>query len=102
MFRFTHLDGDGGNAPVLEGDEPPATVVSTYSLPYLNESVSPVQKHYDPSRGGIRAAPILFQTAGVNLTMAYADEDANMHPVVRSITHIVKPEQRNAQGDLTT
>jgi len=81
VFRFTDLDGDGGNAPVLEGDELPSNRSFYVFITLLNESVSPVQNITTQVEEELEQHQFFFQTAGVNLTMAYADEDANMHPV---------------------
>lgn len=81
VFRFTDLDGDGGNAPDLLVDELPGNRSFYVFISLLNESVSPVQNISNQIAEELEQHQFFFQTTGVNLTMSYADEDANMHPV---------------------
>ena len=81
VFTFTDLDGDGGNAPVLEVDELPSNRDFYVFIRVLNESVSPVQNITAQVEEELDQHQFFFQTTGVYLTMSYADEDANMHPV---------------------
>ena len=81
VFRFTDLDGDGGNAPVIEVDDLPGNRDFAVFISFLNESVSPVQNITTQIENELEQHQFFFQTVGVNLTISYGDEDANMHPV---------------------
>lgn len=81
VFRFTDLDGDGGNAPVITTDELPSNRDFTVFISLLNESVSPAQNITAQIEEELEQHQFFFQIANADLTISYADEDANMHPV---------------------
>ncbi len=81
VFRFTDLDGDGGNAPVIEVEDLPGNRDFAVFISLLNESVSPTQNITTQIEDELEQHQFFFQTVGVNLTMSYGDEDANLQPV---------------------
>ncbi len=80
-LRFTDLDGDGGNAPVITGDSIPANRAFNMSVRVLNESGStPVEITNEIASEGT-AHQFFFQPVGTTLLVAYADADANGQPI---------------------
>ena len=81
VLSFQDLDGDGGNDPIITGGTLDTNKTYTGALVLLNEQENPV---------GDTTAEILeendmhqffFQTTIAGLTVDYADQDANGHPV---------------------
>lgn len=80
-FRFTDADGDGGNAPVLALDTLDAATVYNVSIFLLNESTTPTDtiSHEVLDEGVLHQ--FFFTVTGVDLSVAYADTDANGLPI---------------------
>ena len=80
-LRFTDADGDGGNAPVLTLDTLDAATGYDVSIFLLNESTSPTDtiSHEVLDEGVLHQ--FFFAITGVDLSVAYADTDANGQPI---------------------
>lgn len=80
-LRFTDADGDGGGAPVLDLDTLQADANYNVSATLLNETADPVDTISNEVLGEGVDHQLFFQTAGANITFAYADADANGNPI---------------------
>jgi hypothetical protein len=80
-LRFTDADGDGGNDPVLTGDTLPAGRAYNLALRVLDESGSTPEEITEEIDAEAEEHQFFFQTAGIDLQVAYADTDANGRPV---------------------
>lgn len=80
-LRFTDTDGAGGNAPVIVADTLPAGRAFGVAVRVLNESVNPAQEVSDEISAEAVAHQFFFQSTVATLSIAYADADANGHPI---------------------
>ncbi|MEO8590808.1 MAG: type 1 periplasmic binding fold superfamily protein [Flavobacteriales bacterium] len=80
-LRFSDPDGDGGAAPAITTDTLPAGRAYSVSVSVLNESASPVDNITSEIQAEDEMHQFFYQVTGANLTMAYADADANGMPV---------------------
>jgi hypothetical protein len=80
-LRFTDLDGDGGNAPVIIGDTIPANRAFNMTVRVLNESGSTTEEITNEIASEGPAHQFFFQPVGTTLLVAYADADANGQPI---------------------
>lgn len=79
-LRFTDLDGDGGNAPVITGDTLPQATTFDAWLDLLNEQTGDTITHEIQAEA--EAHQFFFQENGGTLDfVAYADADGNGQPV---------------------
>lgn len=82
VLSFVDLDGDGGNAPVITGGTLAANTTYTGALTILNESETPVEDITEEIETEDDEHQFFFTTsAGLNLTVSYADQDGNNNPV---------------------
>jgi hypothetical protein len=80
-LRFTDADGDGGGAPVFDLDTLQAGSNYNVSVFLLNATANPVDTISNEVLAEGVDHQFFFQPAGANLTIAYADADANGAPI---------------------
>jgi hypothetical protein len=82
VMRFQDLDGDGGDAPIITVSGPLASG-ETYSgqLSLLNETTTPVGDISAEIEEEAPAHQFFFLVAGVDVTISYADSDADGNPI---------------------
>ena len=80
-LRFTDADGDGGGAPVFDLDTLQAGSNYNVSVFLLNATVNPVDTISNEVLAEGVDHQFFFQPAGANITIAYADTDANGAPI---------------------
>jgi hypothetical protein len=80
-LRFTDLDGDGGNDPVITTDILPQGRAFSVALRLLNESVNPAVEITNEISAEDDEHQFFFAPSNVNLTMTYNDQDGNGNPV---------------------
>ncbi len=80
-LRFTDADGDGGGAPIFDLDTLQAAANYNVSIMLLNETANPVDTISNEVLEEGLDHQFFFQTAGANITFAYADADANGNPI---------------------
>lgn len=80
-FTFTDLDGDGGSAPIIEADTLSIDSIYSVEIEVLNASGSPVEDITAEIQAESAAHQFFFRPSGANVTVAYADTDANGFPV---------------------
>ena len=80
-LRFTDADGDGGGAPVFELDTLQTASNYNVTLLLLNETVNPVDTISNEVLEEGVDHQFFFQPTGANITVAYADTDANGTPI---------------------
>ncbi len=80
-FRFTDLDGDGGNDPVITTGTLAANTSYTGVITLLNETESPADVISDEVAEEADEHQFFFQVSGANVTVAYADADGNGNPI---------------------
>lgn len=80
-FSFTDLDGDGGNAPVIEADTLSADSTYSVEIEVLDESGTPVEDITAEILAEGTAHQFFFQFTGVNANATYSDTDANGAPI---------------------
>jgi hypothetical protein len=85
VMEFKDLDGDGGNAPVINTIGSLKTNVSySGSLLLLNESVSPAEDITKEIKEEDKDHQFFFEISGAlkdKLTVAYADKDGDSNPI---------------------
>jgi len=80
--RFTDLDGDGGNAPVITTAPLLADTDYNATVRLLNESENPAEEITDEIEMEKEEHQFFFATAGgIDLTVDYSDMDADNLPV---------------------
>jgi hypothetical protein len=80
-LRFTDLDGDGGNAPVITGDTSPANRAYNLTVRVLDESgATPEEITTEVAEEGAEHQ-FFFQPVGTTLLVSYNDADANGRPI---------------------
>jgi len=80
-FRFTDLDGDGGNAPVVTVDNLAANTTYIGAIVLLNESETPAEDITAEVREEDADHQMFFEVSGANVTVAYTDQDDDGNPV---------------------
>jgi hypothetical protein len=80
-LRFTDADGDGGGAPVFDLDTLQAGSNYNVSVFLLNATTTPVDTISNEVLAEGVDHQFFFQPAGANITIAYADTDANGAPI---------------------
>ena len=86
VLSFTDLDGDGGNAPVINGGTLQANTTYTGTIDLLNEAESPAESITEEIAEEKEDHQFFFATDGLDLRFAYEDLDANQQPVGLSTT----------------
>jgi len=81
VLTFTDLDGDGGNAPIVEGGTLNNTTVYTGSLELLNEAENPVEDITEEIVEEDEDHQFFFTANGIDLDFSYADVDGQGQPV---------------------
>ena len=81
VLRFSDLDGDGGNPPVITGGTLANNTSYTGALILLNESESPADDITAEIKAEDEDHQFFFAVTGTNLTIEYADQDANGNPI---------------------
>ena len=85
-MRFTDLDGDGGDAPVITGGTLSANSTYTGALRLLNESESPAENITEEIEEEDEEHQFFFQVSGGNITVTYNDQDEDNNPIGLSTT----------------
>ena len=80
-FRFTDLDGDGGDAPVIVNGTLAANTTYNGVVTLLNEAESPVEDITEEVEEEDEEHQLFFTVTDANATVAYADADADGNPV---------------------
>jgi hypothetical protein len=80
-FRFTDLDGDGGDAPVISADTLAVNSNYTAHLSLLNEQETPAEDISQEVANEADEHQFFFLTDMNNLTIEYNDSDSNGNPV---------------------
>ncbi len=80
-FEFLDADGDGGADPVIMADTLSRDSVYSVELELYNTTVSPVDTVTAEIEAESDVHQFFFQPSGANVTVAYADVDANGLPV---------------------
>ena len=81
VLSFQDLDGDGGNAPIIIGGTLDTNKTYTGALVLLNEQETPAGNTTAEILEENDMHQFFFQTNIAGLTVDYADQDANGHPV---------------------
>jgi hypothetical protein len=82
ILKFQDIDGDGGNAPVINSANLTAGITYTGKLTFLNEAENPVEDITAEIKSEGEEHQIFYQTSStLNLTVAYADMDENNKPI---------------------
>lgn len=85
-LSFRDLDGDGGNAPVIEGGVLAANQTYEGSLELLNETEAPIEDITEEIEEEDEEHQFFFQTNLSDLTITYNDQDSMGNPVGLSST----------------
>lgn len=81
-FRFTDLDGDGGNAPVIVSDSLMDSTVYNVTAQFLDESVTPADDVTAEIQKEAEEHQVFYLiNQGLDLDFSYADSDANGQPL---------------------
>lgn len=81
VFSFKDLDGDGGNDPVLVEGSLSANTSYSGAIELLNELESPAEDITEEVKDEATDHQFFFQTDVNGLSIDYADNDANNHPI---------------------
>lgn len=81
VLRFQDLDGDGGNAPTIEGGTLTANTTYTGVLELLNEQESPAEDITEEVAEEDEEHQFFFETTVPSLSISYDDEDADGNPI---------------------
>lgn len=85
-FRFTDLDGDGGDAPVITNGTLDTNTVYSGSLTLLNEAETPAENITEEIEEEDEEHQLFYTLAGANASVVYADADADGNPIGLSTT----------------
>ena len=88
-FEFSDLDGDGGNAPVIEADTLSSDSVYSVEIEVLDESGGSVDDITAEILAEDEEHQFFFPVSGANATVTYNDADADGNPVGLSTTWTV-------------
>lgn len=80
-FTFRDLDGDGGDPPVIEAGKLDATTSYTGKITVLNEQETPAEDITEEVEEEDEEHQFFFTVSSANLTVTYADMDADGNPV---------------------
>ncbi|MEO8067944.1 MAG: type 1 periplasmic binding fold superfamily protein [Flavobacteriales bacterium] len=80
-LRFTDADGDGGGVPVYHLDTLDDASVYNVSILLVNETANPADTISNEVLNEGVDHQFFFQPAGVNISYAYGDADANGNPI---------------------
>ena len=80
-FRFTDLDGDGGDAPVITNGTLSANTTYSGVITLLNETESPADVISEEVANEAEEHQLFFTVTTANATIAYADADADGNPI---------------------
>ncbi|MEZ4987407.1 MAG: type 1 periplasmic binding fold superfamily protein [Saprospiraceae bacterium] len=81
-LNFSDIDGDGGAAPVITGGTLAAGTTYTAAITLLNESESPAEDITEEIEMEDDEHQFFFAvSSGLNVAIAYADQDADGNPV---------------------
>jgi hypothetical protein len=85
-FTFRDTDGDGGNEPTQDTIKLDTNTVYTVALTLLNESEDPAEDVTEEIEEEELKHQFFFSSTINDLTIAYADEDAEGNPIGLSST----------------
>ena len=85
-MRFTDLDGDGGDAPVITGGTLAANSSYAGALTLLNEAESPSENITEEIEEEDEEHQFFFASTSSDIQVAYADADADNNPIGLSTT----------------
>ncbi|MDP6908081.1 MAG: type 1 periplasmic binding fold superfamily protein [Flavobacteriales bacterium] len=80
-FRFTDLDGDGGNAPVIANATLASNSVYDGVVTLSNESGTPAEDITEEVEEEDEEHQLFFTVTDANATVAYTDTDADGNPI---------------------
>ena len=80
-FRFTDLDGDGGDAPVIINGTLAANTIYNGAIALLNEAEMPTEDITEEVEEEDEEHQLFFQVATANATVVYADADVDGNPI---------------------
>jgi len=80
-FRFTDLDGDGGNAPVITNGTLAANTTYSGAVMFLNETETPAENITEEVAEEAKEHQVFFTVSGANATVSYSDADADGNPI---------------------
>ncbi len=80
-FRFTDLDGDGGDAPIISNGTLAANTTYSGAVTLLNEAETPAENITEEVEEEDEEHQLFFTIISANATVAYADADADGNPV---------------------
>ena len=80
-FTFQDLDGDGGNAPTTITAPLAANTTYNTTVTFLNETETPAEDITEEVKEEDEEHQVFYGITGANLTVAYADADADTNPV---------------------
>ncbi len=87
VLNWVDLDGDGGNAPVITGGTLAANTTYTGDIQVLNESETPSEDITEEIMDEDEEHQFFFSAAaGLNVTTAYTDADADNNPIGLAFT----------------
>ena len=81
VFKFVDLDGNGGNAPVVEADPLEVNQIYQGQLQLKNEQKFPVDDISQEILAEDEEHQFFFQTTLDGLEIKYADSDGNGNPI---------------------
>jgi len=81
VLEFQDLDGDGGDAPVIQGGTLAANHQYNGELSLLNEAESPAEDITAEVMEEALEHQFFFQSATSNVTVGYADMDTDGNPI---------------------
>ena len=81
VFTFKDLDGDGGNAPIIEVDTLVANRVYKGSLQLLNETETPAEDITEEVKEEDEEHQVFYNSATNGFTVNYSDQDSNGKPL---------------------
>lgn len=80
-FRFTDLDGDGGDAPVITNGTLVANTTYDGAVMLLNESETPSEDITEEVEEEDEEHQLFYTVTTANATVAYADADSDGNPI---------------------
>lgn len=81
ILRFQDLDGDGGDAPIIEGGILATNQSYVGTLDLLNEQETPASSISDEILEEDEDHQFFFQTDITGLNVTYSDQDADGNPI---------------------
>ncbi|MCF8465016.1 MAG: type 1 periplasmic binding fold superfamily protein [Flavobacteriales bacterium] len=80
-FRFTDLDGDGGDAPVITNGTLAANTAYSGVITLLNEAETPAEDITEEVEEEAEEHQLFYQVATANATVTYSDTDDDGNPI---------------------